>query len=368
MKSFHWDQCFITGLHDVDQQHHHLVDLINDFGLLLARNQLVLEDFQRLFKQLADYTVYHFTDEESLMLSVGIDERHLKHHKASHQDFIEEISKLSLSVNEDNTDSARHLLDFLTHWLAYHILGEDQFMAQQINAIRSGLSAEQAYNQSKREQDRSTEPLLVALNGLFELVSTRNRELVELNQSLEDKVIQRTVELSKANQHLEELSLTDVLTGLPNRRHAMRRLESLWDESVATDSDLVCIMIDADHFKEVNDTYGHDAGDLVLTELAKALQHAFRTDDIVCRLGGDEFFVICPDTDLAGGIHIAELTRKTVADMRVATGGKPWHGSISIGVAARTTDLDSFDALIKQADEGVYAAKQAGKNCVKSLQ
>jgi hemerythrin len=124
-------------------------------------------------------------------------------------------------------------------------------------------------------------------------------------------------------------------------------------------------MIDADHFKEVNDTYGHDAGDSVLIKLAKTLQHSLRNDDIVCRLGGDEFFVICPNTDREGGMYIAELTRKVVSELRVHTGGEPWHGSVSIGVASRSPDMESCDELIKAADKCLYAAKEAGKNCVR---
>lgn len=126
------------------------------------------------------------------------------------------------------------------------------------------------------------------------------------------------------------------------------------------------MMIDADHFKEVNDIYGHDAGDEVLKTLAMSLKHTLRTDDIVCRLGGDEFFVICPNTDQEGGLHIAELTRKAISELRVPTGGEPWHGSISVGIASRAHDMNGFEELIKAADKGVYAAKEAGKNCVKA--
>ena len=162
----------------------------------------------------------------------------------------------------------------------------------------------------------------------------------------------------------------------------MQSLARYWEEAKASGKPLVCMMIDADHFKEVNDLYGHDAGDRVLKELALTLRHAFRNDDMVCRLGGDEFLVICPKTALDGGLHIAEQTRQTVADLSVETGGEPWHGSISIGVAASAPALDagssgadssaermvmtSHEALIKQADRSVYAAKAAGKNCVRS--
>jgi len=367
MESFHWNKNYMTGLPDVDQQHQHLVNITNKFGNLLAEDKVNINDIEELFKELASYTEYHFQEEEALMLQSGIDQRHYEHHIKVHKGFLHEISVMHSKVTENNLDSAKQLLNFLIHWLAYHILGSDQNMAKQIHAIQSGIAADKAYEAEEKNSDSATEPLLIALNGLFEQVSARNKELIKLNQSLEEKVQQRTKQLSEANHHLEELSLTDVLTGLPNRRHAMRCLSASWEESTKSNSPLVCVMIDADHFKAVNDTYGHDAGDVVLVELSTSLQNAFRNDDTVCRLGGDEFFVICPHTDKEGGMHIAELARKTVSELRVPTGGIPWHGSISIGVAYKTADIKSYEELIKVADKGVYNAKEAGKNCVKTV-
>ena len=365
MKSFHWGTHFVTGLTEVDEQHQHLVDIINQFSSMLAENVIHVEDVDRLYNQLADYAVYHFQEEEKLMTEVKVDALHMNDHIDVHKGFLDDVTSIYSSISMDNLDQVRTFLKFLIHWLAYHILGDDQDMARQIKAVQAGMSPHEAYEKLKQERDSATAPLLEALNGLFEQVSIRNKELKQLNESLEEKVALRTKELSEANLHLEEMSLTDVLTGLPNRRHAMRRLSSFWNEALQKNSTLVCMMIDADHFKEVNDAYGHGAGDGVLIELAKTLQHSLRNDDVVCRLGGDEFFVICPDTDIEGGMYIAEMTRKTVSELRVPTGGEPWHGSISVGVASRLPDMKSYEELIKEADKGVYAAKEAGKNCVK---
>ena len=165
-------------------------------------------------------------------------------------------------------------------------------MSRQVKQVQAGVDPKTAYEREEKKQDSSTEPLLKALNGLFEQVSDRNKELLELNQCLEDKVKERTKQLSKANKQLEELSLTDPLTQLPNRRCAIRKLKAYWQESTYNQEPLVCIMIDADNFKQVNDSAGHDAGDRLLVELAQTLNDSFRSDDLVCRLGGDEFFVI----------------------------------------------------------------------------
>ncbi len=180
-------------------------------------------------------------------------------------------------------------------------------------------------------------------------------------------LLRKTLDLSEANQKLGELAATDVLTGLSNRRHAMQILERLWAESTENNAPLACIMIDADDFKEINDSYGHDSGDTVLCELAKELQYAVRTDDIVCRLGGDEFLIICPNTNKEGAIHIANITHAKISELKVKVAGGAWQGSISVGVAVKTASMNSPGDLMKAADRGVYAAKEAGRNCVRMV-
>jgi len=176
---------------------------------------------------------------------------------------------------------------------------------------------------------------------------------------------QKTLKLGKANKKLGELALTDVLTGLFNRRYARQQLKKLWKESIEHGTPLACMLIDADNFKEVNDNYGHEAGDVVLREIAKELQNAVRTDDIVCRLGGDEFFIICPNTDEAGCMHIANITLAKVLALSVDVGAGTWQGSISIGVAVKKDSMENIGQLIKAADQGVYAAKDAGRGCIR---
>jgi hemerythrin len=124
------------------------------------------------------------------------------------------------------------------------------------------------------------------------------------------------------------------------------------------------MMIDADGFKQINDHYGHDAGDEVLRQLSRGMLYSVRTDDMVCRLGGDEFLVICPKTSLEGVLKLAEKLRQAVGEMRVIAGSGVWKGSVSIGVAQRKVTMNSIEALIKAADEGVYLAKRNGRNCV----
>ncbi|UPQ86943.1 GGDEF domain-containing protein [Vibrio sinaloensis] len=364
MKSFEWDSCYETGLEDVDEQHQYLVEVINRYGALIAQNNISLQDIRMALFELSRYAEFHFKEEENLMRQAGVYQLHIDEHIKIHRAFMADIISMQAFISEENKKSSEQLLNFLIHWLAYHILGIDQNMSRQIKQIEQGVDPKLAWENEQTKQDKSTEPLLKALNGLFEQVSERNKELLELNQCLEDKVLERTKQLSRVNKQLEELSLTDSLTKLPNRRCAIRKLKVYWQESLQNNEPLVCIMIDADYFKQVNDTAGHDAGDRLLIELSQALSDAFRSDDLVCRLGGDEFFVICPNTDLEGGVHIAEVTRHKVNQMLIPVGESVWRGSISVGVAERSSEMLDYNDLIKAADNSVYKAKSLGRNQV----
>ncbi|MFA7242432.1 MAG: bacteriohemerythrin [Sulfuricellaceae bacterium] len=365
MEAFNWTPCFVTGLVDVDDQHHHLVHVINRFGELVMRQEgASTAELETVFSELADYAQYHFAEEEAMMTAMHLDSRYVAQHRQSHVSFMDEVTQLHSSVSANNRDAAKSLLQFLTHWLAYHILGSDQCMARQIASIKSGYRPEDAYLADARSDDPATETLLTALNGLFQQVSERNRELVQLNRTLEARVAERTQELTDANQRLDDLANTDILTGLPNRRYALRSFAAEWDAAARDGTPLACMMIDADGFKVINDTYGHDAGDAVLRALSMQLLHSVRTDDIVSRLGGDEFLIICARTPLEGALHLAEAIRREVAALRVPAGAGEWRGSISVGVAVRTPAMSSLEDLMKAADLGVYAAKRNGRNCV----
>ncbi|HMY69150.1 MAG TPA: GGDEF domain-containing protein [Leptospiraceae bacterium] len=369
MESFHWNNYYVTDIESVDTQHHRLVDLINEFGnSILDKNNVLEEDLKRLFNSLADYSKFHFSDEEAMMIQAKMDPRHLKYHFKEHTGFLTEVTQLFANISPDNLEPARFLLNFLVHWLAYHILGSDQSMAKQLKMIQSGSTPEQAFLIEEQMRSAATEPLLNALNGLFQQVSERNAQLYNLNRTLEDKVAERTKELLEANQKLEDIAMTDVLTGLPNRRFAMKQFELLWKESETYGHALSCMMIDADYFKQINDSYGHEAGDTVLKDLSRQLQDSTRNDDIVCRLGGDEFLIICPNTPLEGIIYLAEQLRSEVESLRIKAGNGEWKGSVSIGVAAKKTGIQSIDELIRAADKGVYIAKGKGRNSVGYIQ
>ncbi|MBL8793968.1 MAG: diguanylate cyclase [Planctomycetia bacterium] len=185
-------------------------------------------------------------------------------------------------------------------------------------------------------------------------------ELLRLKQELAE----RNSALEEANRKLEQAAFTDVLTGLPNRRFALEHLMHFWATSGRYGHPLSCLLLDVDHFKKINDTWGHDRGDLVLAQLAGVLRETLRVSDIVCRLGGEEFIVLCPLTDLSDAQRCGERLRAAIEAFAFRGAGFEQRVTVSIGVATRTLAMDHPDELLKAADRAVYAAKESGRNRV----
>jgi hemerythrin len=364
--SFVWNKNFITGISDVDEQHQGLVDLINAFGDHVAAGDMSSAELSDIVDRLRNYARFHFREEETLMEAGGIDPRALEAHRHAHQKFCDEVEYIAAQVTRIGKKESRHVLEYLVHWLGYHILGIDQSMARQLRAIDSGVSPARAYDDEQNVDAGPVQPLLDAISGLLRVVEGKNRELQDINAALEERVAERTRELQDLSEAMNRLAMHDPLTGLPNRRRAMNFLEAQWPaKEVHTIS---CIMIDADHFKEINDQFGHDEGDNVLKALAADIHQGFRTDDLVCRLGGDEFLAICPKTSLSTALELARDLLKRIDTLTIPVLGGQWRGSLSIGVAASMPDMKTPVDLLRSADEGLYAAKAAGRDTVCTTQ
>lgn len=202
---------------------------------------------------------------------------------------------------------------------------------------------------------------------LFAARLNAGQRVVRLQQELErdrDEIRHFAAELAISNRRLQEAALTDALTGVPNRRYALERMQQEWAAVVRNHRPLSVMIIDLDDFKPINDAFGHDIGDMVLRQTADALRGALRGQDVLCRTGGDEFLVICPETGLEAARACAERLRLAAEHLRVETGGPVLQLTVSIGVAARDDTMADVDALIKRADRGVYQAKERGRNAV----
>lgn len=170
-------------------------------------------------------------------------------------------------------------------------------------------------------------------------------------------------ELAASNQRLQQLALTDVLTGLPNRRFANEHLERQWALAERSGRPLACMLVDIDRFKQINDTYGHKVGDDALKQVAHILRGNTRVEDVVCRFGGEEFLLICPDIPAGQAFHYAERLRQNVASSHVrGDSGKDMQLTVSIGVSSKKPALLNTEMLLQLADKRLYAAKNGGRN------
>jgi diguanylate cyclase (GGDEF)-like protein len=146
----------------------------------------------------------------------------------------------------------------------------------------------------------------------------------------------------------------------------MDQLEQAWSAAARTGFPLAVMVVDIDHFKHINDNYGHAAGDKVLREAAATLRASARREDSVCRIGGEEFLVICPNTGLKAAMQSAERLRATLGAKRIAIGQAESTITASVGVAVCESGTIDMDALVSAADQALYAAKEAGRNQVRS--
>jgi diguanylate cyclase (GGDEF)-like protein len=170
------------------------------------------------------------------------------------------------------------------------------------------------------------------------------------------------MENARLFQEVERLSTTDPLTGLYNRRY----FESAGEREISLanrhQTPLMMLMLDIDHFKLVNDTYGHGTGDIVLAEVAENCRRLLRTTDLNVRLGGEEFGFLCPNTSADGALTLGERIRKTIEEYTFDAQNTKLHTTVSIGVAGFSHGVDKMLDLIRKSDQALYQAKSNGRN------
>ncbi len=202
-------------------------------------------------------------------------------------------------------------------------------------------------------------------NHMTQRLAESQAEVATYQRTLEDKVTQRTKELEIATAQAYKLAQHDILTGLPNRALLNQRLKQIVAQAARDSHQVACLFLDFDHFKRINDTLGHDAGDQLLQAVAQRLTSAVRESDTVARLGGDEFVLILPGLDPAHAAFevMTVLTRvreSFLAPFRIVDQTPTL--TCSIGVSVFPVDATDPNGLIKQADTAMYAAKEAGRN------
>lgn len=230
-----------------------------------------------------------------------------------------------------------------------------------LNARRVGRNGDEVIDcilvQMKKRIDYELE-LRSAKKQMEVAYLEKEQALIKLEQ-LHVEIEQKQTELLNINATLVELSNTDKLTGLYNRRFFQDKLEEQIALYYETGKVFSLLILDIDYFKKVNDTFGHQVGDNVLAQLANILKTFARHEDIVARYGGEEFVIILPAADSAESMVIGEQMRHTVEDAQWETGGL----TISMGIATFTAK-DSDSTIIKNADRALYASKEDGRNRV----
>ncbi len=214
--------------------------------------------------------------------------------------------------------------------------------------------------------DTACEPLVVGGQVIGSVLVARKRPIAPRERTeVRDAVVQAApIVANQRNLALaEQRAASDALTGLPNRRAAEDTLKRMAAQAGRSSSPLVAILLDLDHFKRINDLYGHDRGDEALAVAGETLTATLRRSDFAARYGGEEFLVLLPETDRSGGLMLAEK-------LRAAIEGAPLSGgaalSASLGVAVYPDDAADTDELLRRADRALYLAKKQGRNRVES--
>ena len=247
---------------------------------------------------------------------------------------------------------AAALLASALAWLAARRLSVDLYaLADAASGVEAGRpGSDIPAMQSSRE-----------VQQLSQSLGRMTHHLLAAREAMEEKVRLRTLELEAANRALDLQARTDALTGLLNRRGFETQMAFAVALARRSSRPLSLITVDVDHFKRVNDTYGHEAGDEVLRRLARTLESRLRGSDVVARLGGEEFVALLPDTDLNGAQSIAQALVTAMAEQQ-----DPVVGTITIsaGVATMRGAEDTGAAMLRRGDAALYDAKGQGRNRV----
>ncbi|WP_240233513.1 GGDEF domain-containing protein [Devosia lacusdianchii] len=239
------------------------------------------------------------------------------------------------------------------------------------SAIDTAMTTANAYSGSLQSAsgDLEREISIADLRALAGRLLTETRRMQETNRSLEEKLVASRDDIALLQRDLDDVrreSMLDPLTKIANRKSFDEGMETAIAEAAASNDPLCLMLVDIDHFKNFNDTYGHQTGDQVLRLVAMTLKSNIKGKDLAARYGGEEFVAILPSTDIEGAVIVAENIRKAIQAkelLKRSTNEKLGRITASFGVAAFRPD-DTAATLIERADRCLYAAKRAGRNRV----
>jgi diguanylate cyclase (GGDEF)-like protein len=211
------------------------------------------------------------------------------------------------------------------------------------------------------------EPLLVGGKVIGSVLVARERAFIKQQRDQLHEAVAQVAPILANQRNLalaETRAASDTLTGLPNRRSADEALKRMLAHGGRTLTPLALVLLDLDRFEHINDTYGHERGDLVLAMVGAVLRSVLRASDFAARFGGEEFIILLPDTDRSGALILAEKLRTAIANAEVAGVGSV---SASLGVAVMPDDAGDPEQLLRKADRALYVAKSGGRNRVETV-
>lgn len=360
---FPWNRNFETGIAKIDEQHRTLVNLLNKLAKTLVNNHFV--EVNAAFKELTDYASQHFSDEEEVWAKYFKNDQWLTSHQISHASFLPKVVEIK---NEGDgkalSDIVEHIIKFLIRWLAFHIIDSDKRLAIVVDAVDAGKTLTEAKEIAEVKMSGAMRVLIETILTMYDSLSSRALELMRERTAR----IKAEQQLKQANKLLEELSITDSLTGLFNRRYFETILQSELRRASRQNSILGFMLIDIDHFKAYNDTYGHLQGDTALQILGgRMIEMCRRPGDLVFRLGGEEFCILMTDQTENSTRSFSEIIRKGVEELQLSHKNSPigHHLTVSIGAVSRVPEpSDTPEDFYHQADQQLYQAKANGRNQV----
>lgn len=213
-----------------------------------------------------------------------------------------------------------------------------------------------------------TLPVLVDKNIRQHQTRKENKRLQQQLQGMLEQLRVKNVQLEESTKKLRTMATTDHLTGLANRRRFARIMERRFREAARYEFDLTCCMCDLDHYKEFNDTLGHQAGDRLLTVAAEVIRESLRGADTAARYGGDEFVLLLPHISVAQATVVTERIRRKLARRGSSFGSVSHPVTMSVGLASLASDRPAGgESLLNMADKALYVAKERGRDCVVSF-
>jgi len=362
---FPWNENLETGIEIVDTQHKKIVEIINRLAESLV--EASEDKIEEIFNELGNYASYHFETEEALWNGYLSQDAEFLAHQKTHAAFMPEVLEIQNErSNQPLSEVLEHIVKFLVRWLVLHIIHDDKRLALVIGNMKQGAALEDAKAAADKEIVESINELAGVVLSMYDSLSSRTLDLLR-ERAERERAEER---LKSANRRLEELAVTDQLTRLWNRRHFDNVFGRELKRAQRNKSMLTFIMFDIDHFKNLNDCYGHAQGDVALQAVGKTLMEICRRPgDMPFRIGGEEFGVLVLDHSDQMGERFGEIIRSALENLKIENIGSSVgdHLTVSVGVVSCVPEHnDTVETLIKIADQRLYRAKNQGRNRIVS--